>query len=102
MRTLNDHEDTAELAVELEGTYGLSLDAALLVKFKYYAAIPGDTDGPGGPPIEPDTDASVEIHSVSLKIVAPDGKGAFITPLKADAYDATELQQRCIEYVHEG
>ncbi|HEY0820231.1 MAG TPA: hypothetical protein VGD46_15700, partial [Rhizobacter sp.] len=98
MRTLTTHEDTAELPIELEGPYGLAVDATLLVKFKYHGPVKGATDGPGGPPIEPDTDESIEILGVSLKFAAPDGKGFFTVPIATDDVDEAELEPRLLEY----
>lgn len=102
MRPLTHHEATEEIATELEGSYLTNVDAALLVRYSYHPASKGATDGPGGPPIEPDTEESVEIQGVSLKIPSPDGHQAhFVVPLKADDYDDAGLAAKVLEQLHE-
>lgn len=101
MRPLTRHDATEEIAIELEGAYLTNVDAALLVRYSYHPAVKGATDGPGGPPIEPDTAESVEIQGVSLKLASPAGQGYFVVPLKPDDYDDAELAAKVLEQLYE-
>jgi hypothetical protein len=98
MRPLK-HDDTCEVPVELEGPYGLAEEFTLLVSYTYHPGCRGATDGPGGPPIEPDTAACAEVTKVLL--YGPGKVMNLIRQLDVNDYDEAELADKCLEHAEE-
>lgn len=64
-------------------THSTTIELNITVTYTAHAAYRGATDGPFGPPIEPDEPAYIEIDSVKL----PDGTAIVLT----------REQYRCLE-----
>ncbi|MGX0136320.1 hypothetical protein [Cupriavidus metallidurans] len=92
MRTLK-HNDMHTIPVELEGAYGLAMEAELHVRYTFYPECKGSPEYRGGPPMEPDEPAHVDITDVTATI-----NGVAIPNFTSKDYDEDEIKEKCLEH----